>query len=490
MQKTGLLVLTNLFIFLSFISETKAKSYFFFPQQVENERVDSLISRAEQLYDAEAFDQALEIYLSAKEISEEEKYSKGLAHSYLGISGIYFVKGKLDISTSYLMKAKEQTFAKQDLDILYSISFREGLNLHMLGLYDEAIKRYKEAINISDKIDNNEDRINKLFGAYINIGDVYQLKKQNDSALYYYKSAYHSPTTNINNKFTSSVSISEMYAENGELDSSKIYLMFAEDYSQKLGSKFSAALLSEIYGKYYDASGDVQSAIISYKKALELNKEIKNPREKLYKLLSEAYQKKGNDELSNVYLKQYVHIKDSLEEARKRNLNVPVMLAKTDNEIKIEKAEATARNIFILAGILIIAILTGVYLYLKRQRRKSLKGKRENIQLKKKLNNAFEEVVSLANENSPNFLSRFIEVYPEFYNQLIMEYPDLTSADLKLCALMKLDFSTKEIAEMTFSSLRTIQNRKYKLRKKFRLSSEENLNQWIQNHHIESLVQA
>lgn len=487
MQKTGLLVLTNLFIFLSFISETKAESYFFFPKQVENQRVDSLISRAGQLYDTESFDQALEIYLSAKEISLKEKYSKGLTHSYLGISGVYFMKGELALSTSYLMRAKQEPFAKQDLDVLYSISFREGLNLHMLGLYDEAIKLYKEAIKISDKISNEEERIDKLAGVYINMGDVYQLKKQNDSALYYYKSAYYSPTTNLNNKFTSSVSISEMYTGSGELDSSKIYLMFAEGYSEKLGSNYSAALLNEVYGKFYDASGDLQRAISSYQKALQLNREIKNPREGLYKLLSEAYKKKGNEELANDYLHQYVVVKDSLDEARKQNIQVPAILAKSENKMKVEQAEANARIIFILSGLLIIGTLAGGYLYLKRQRKKSLKGKRENIQLKKKLNNAFEEVVELANLNSPNFLSRFIEVYPEFYTELIHNFPDLTTADLKLCALMKLDFSTKEIAEITFSSLRTVQNRKYKLRKKFNLSSEENLNQWVQNFHVETL---
>src|SRR5690606_34181329 len=114
--------------------------------------------------------------------------------------------------------------------------------------------------------------------------------------------------------------------------------------------------------------------------------------------------------------------------------------------------------------------------------------KEEYKLLEKKLNSAFEEVADLAKSNSPNFLSRFIEVYPEFYNHLISSYPDLTNADLKLCALMKLDFSTKEISEITYSSVRTVQNRKYKLRKKFNLSPDENLNLWIQNLHLNSLT--
>src|SRR5690606_16237253 len=146
---------------------------------------------------------------------------------------------------------------------------------------------------------------------------------------------------------------------------------------------------------------------------------------------------------------------------------------------KLKSAESKTMTLLIVLGITATALAVLVYLYIKKQRKKIYIRKAENTQLKKKLNSAFEEVAELAQINSPNFLSRFIEVYPEFYNYLISTYPDLTNADLKLCALMKLDYSTKEIAEITYSSIRTIQNRKYKLRKKFNLTPEENLNLWI-----------
>src|SRR5690606_1811051 len=203
---------------------------------------------------------------------------------------------------------------------------------------------------ISNRVKNQEERVNKLIGIYINIGDVYQLKKQNDSALYYYKSAYHSPSTNVNNKFTSSVSISEVYIENNELDSGKIYLNYAENYSKSLGTNYSKALLKEISGKYYEASGDLQNAISSFENAIQLNEEINRPRVVLYKLLSETYHKKGDSELSNSYLKQYVAVKDSVDEARKRNIKVPAMLAQTDGEIKVEKANANVVLIFVISG--------------------------------------------------------------------------------------------------------------------------------------------
>lgn len=484
----GNFVICGLMLILSSFSNAETK-FFKFENPV-NEEIDSLIIVANSFYENDDFEVALQYYQTIISKSEKDNYSKGLTKGYLGTSGIYFIKNRLDVSTSYLLKAKEQPYAQENPEEMYQIAFREGLNLHALGLYDEAIKKYKESILISNKISDREDKLNKLVGVYINIGDIYQLQSQFDSAFYYYKSAYRSQTTNLNNKFTSSVSISELYIENKELDSARKYLGFAKYYADKLNSDFTDAVYSKIDGKYLNATGDHSEAIISYKKSLILSEKLDRPVPDLFKLLSDAYHEKGEEKIANAYLKRYVEVKDSLEETKKQNLKVPVLIANKDSANKIEKAESNTQLVIISFGSIILLIFLSVYYYVKRQQKKSFKRQKETIQLKKKLNNAFEEVAELAATNSPNFLSRFIEVYPEFYNQLISEYPNLTTADLKLCALMKLDFSTKEIAEITFSSLRTVQNRKYKLRKKFELSTEENINQWIQNIQIRSLAHA
>ncbi|MCY1660234.1 helix-turn-helix transcriptional regulator [Chryseobacterium sp. SL1] len=100
-------------------------------------------------------------------------------------------------------------------------------------------------------------------------------------------------------------------------------------------------------------------------------------------------------------------------------------------------------------------------------------------ELESKVNDAFEEVVILAKNNSPEFLIRFKEVYPEFFYKLIIEFPDLTHSELKLCAYLKLNFTTKEISNYTFVSLRAVEGSKYRLRKKLNLTSDIDLNTWV-----------
>lgn len=99
--------------------------------------------------------------------------------------------------------------------------------------------------------------------------------------------------------------------------------------------------------------------------------------------------------------------------------------------------------------------------------------------LEDKMNSAFEEVVQLAKSDDPAFLPRFKEIYPEFYNKLSETYPFLTSGQLKFCALLRLNFSTKEIAYYNHLTIRGIETKKNRLRKQLGIPSYEDLNNWM-----------
>ena len=101
--------------------------------------------------------------------------------------------------------------------------------------------------------------------------------------------------------------------------------------------------------------------------------------------------------------------------------------------------------------------------------------------LQKQVNDAFDELIVLAKENQPNFYTRFQEVYPLFQTRLLYKCQDLQVSELTLCAYIYLDFSSKEIAEYTFKSVRTVQNRKYSIRKKLGISTDEDIHAWMKN---------
>jgi PAS domain S-box-containing protein len=73
------------------------------------------------------------------------------------------------------------------------------------------------------------------------------------------------------------------------------------------------------------------------------------------------------------------------------------------------------------------------------------------------------------------FETRFENVYESFYKELNQRFPDLTPGEKKLCALLRLSLSTKDIASITFQNPQSIDVARYRLRKKLKLAPDDNL---------------
>ncbi|HET8736159.1 MAG TPA: LuxR C-terminal-related transcriptional regulator, partial [Pricia sp.] len=58
-------------------------------------------------------------------------------------------------------------------------------------------------------------------------------------------------------------------------------------------------------------------------------------------------------------------------------------------------------------------------------------------------------------------------------------FPKLTPKDLKLCAYLKMNLSTKEIAPLMGITIRGVEIHRYRLRKKLEMDSSQNLNNFL-----------
>ncbi len=77
------------------------------------------------------------------------------------------------------------------------------------------------------------------------------------------------------------------------------------------------------------------------------------------------------------------------------------------------------------------------------------------------------------------FEENFNEVHEVFLKKLIHAYPDLTPGDLKLAAYLRMNLSSKEIAPLLNISIRGVENKRYRLRKKLNLPPENNLTEFM-----------
>jgi DNA-binding CsgD family transcriptional regulator len=75
------------------------------------------------------------------------------------------------------------------------------------------------------------------------------------------------------------------------------------------------------------------------------------------------------------------------------------------------------------------------------------------------------------NDSWKEFELRFNQVHSDFYNNLRKLYPDLSPAEEKLCAFLRLNMSSKEIAAITQQSIKSVEVARARLRKKLNLTN-------------------
>ena len=77
------------------------------------------------------------------------------------------------------------------------------------------------------------------------------------------------------------------------------------------------------------------------------------------------------------------------------------------------------------------------------------------------------------------FEANFERAHEQFMKTLTETYKDLTPSDLRLCAFLRMNLSSKEVAPLMGISVRGVENHRYRLRKKLNLDADSNLTEFI-----------
>jgi DNA-binding CsgD family transcriptional regulator len=84
-----------------------------------------------------------------------------------------------------------------------------------------------------------------------------------------------------------------------------------------------------------------------------------------------------------------------------------------------------------------------------------------------------------------NFTKHFDKVHSDFVVSLKEKHPSITGNEIKLCAYLRMNLSTKEIAQLMNISVRGVEISRYRLRKKLGLASEVSLFDYLIQLHKE-----
>ena len=118
---------------------------------------------------------------------------------------------------------------------------------------------------------------------------------------------------------------------------------------------------------------------------------------------------------------------------------------------------------------------------LKVRLREEQRLRRHNEELRKEIDDKSLELMTQTKDWNM-FMIQFELKHVHFFSRIKADYPHLTPHDLKLCACLKLNMASKDIATLMNISLRSIENSRYRMRKKLGLTTEQNLTEIIMKY--------
>ena len=361
------------------------------------------------------------------------------------------------------------------------------------GDTDSAIHYLKEAIRL---------RLTQSSRAYGQLGEIYQGKQMNDSAIHYYFLALQKDTTRSAYWYCGSVL--------GLLHSLKEYDL-AKQYIQGLRKQMKRSdipYINLIEGDLWMELHQPDSAMKHYLIASETGNDY---------ITSVAYERMAllmeeKQSLSSALDKhiQSIDVKNNLRNGYTFQQDTRDFEAlKMKNELNELKVKQQNYVIMILAlGASILLLVGGFVIYLLHRKRNRLV--QENLILKQQEElSALREKEALLREKDAKMreeLFRRVRIenlkdgkhiqhisdadwkeihlmlestYPGFLTNLQQNFPTLTEKDINFCCLVKINMSLQNLADIYCISINSVSRRKLRLKEKLGIDKEDSLSKFL-----------
>jgi len=415
-------------------------------------------------------------------------------------------------------KEKARTYYKKLLSISEELNDKAGIGRalnnigeieRLEGNYSKAFEYYHQSLAIHKQIKD----LRRMAINLENIGSTYDAMGKREEAVRYFKEALKN--YQMANDQPNSISVLLLLAKDAaaqdSVDKSLQYYKEAYDLSLKHQIiKYQPELLAGLSG-IYEKTGNLKTALFFYKKFEAVKDSIFREKEKNN---IAAVKAQLLSELNNIQYK----------------------LQKNDIEMLTKDKKISRLRTNILIASLIIIFLTAVLIVIrytsivKKQRQirekdselhkaqqelmeTELKSKDDDlinfalhiVQKNKLLKELRTDLKELATNTDPQtskklkaisfnvkqmlqiqkdidlFEQKVNQTYDGFFGKLKNSYPNLTKNEERLCAMLKLKLSSKEIASINNTSVKAVEMSRYRLRKKCGIDNKTSLTDYIGN---------
>lgn len=466
-----------------------------------------------------------DMYMRCLAAAEELSDTFSLAYASNNLGLLYINITSYDQAERYLNDAFLLVNHIDDPYLEVNIWTNFGILAARRGAFDSAFQFYRTALEMSHEQGDTTLIIrayNNLSSLYIS--EEYEISKgQQDTALsFLHKSLALAKAANHRAYIgTMEMNIAVFHKKTQTPDSTEIYLKKAEKSIQKANVKRLLIKLYAVKINFYENKNDYKQAFLYTQKQSKIEEALAEEKsnQKIAQMqsafdLSRAQQKLEIQELdlalmekgkmqrnyliialfvfsvmtSGLFLtnRKKAKLKVILQNQKisiqeKEKALIKVALEKTKLEEKKLKIDIRHKNKQLSDFSLFSAqkneLLKKV---LKDLESLSKTNKAEQAKLLKRTINTIKK--SLNSEKTwEQFQLYFEQVHEGFFQRLKTKFPDLTASELRLCALIRLNISNKEIADILNIAPASVEVARYRLRKKLNLNSNVDLLEFILN---------
>jgi DNA-binding CsgD family transcriptional regulator/tetratricopeptide (TPR) repeat protein len=412
---------------------------------------------------------------------------KGSQLSYaVALNAVANGYNKLGFSNeAYKFALQASTAARNcnNISVLAGVTHTLAIVAYESGDYTEAEQWYYEAMDWAIKQDDYF-RVAKI---KLNLAKLLYFTKQSfEQALDLLLDAriYFEQNDDIVHLQDCDSEIGQVYCYQNDVENALKYtensIVIARKFDNKRALIYSLGNLAFIYARHDMLNQSLEPLLES----LALLKEYPNPvsERKVYYLLyqisfaMEDY-KKAYEYLHN-YMEIVLLLKEEsasltamrykavyeIEKAHYENQLLRIKAEKLEQEIEYKTKELTSLALRIAQKNEVMGVLLEKVNTLHSKEVQSMEDVRSQI------------ISSMRNDKGWEYFEKqFKLVHFDFIERLSRLYPTLSPSELKVCALMKINLTTKEMSNLLCQSERSIETYRYRIRKKIHLSSNRNL---------------
>lgn len=444
-------------------------------------------------------EEAMNYYLKALEDYDALENVKGQGIITMNIGIVYISQGQYERGKGYLRKSVPLIEQAQDTVNLGRVLGNLAA-LYRNSIKDSAFYFYEESLKIKK---SKRDSVG-IAMIYNNIASLYLDDDMSTDSIppdpQKVALAYENLQTALNllkegeskNLFTTIyANIGKCLLEQGRYDESDMYLRRALDLSIEVNSKWDEQLIYDYLKQLNEKRGNYKEAYFYYQKRVGLEQNLRSAQvsrqidelnikyetAKKEQQLAELEKQNAIDRgIRNLLITStvavaiiaFVVILYNYQKRKKDKLIAQLQLEKMSEELTSKNKEIASYTMSFLQKNQLMEELKEQINQLKKS--SDITTNKELTRINRIVDNTFR-----SDEEWKTFQITFDQMHDGFFKDLKKAYPDISNAELKLCALLRLNMNLKESAKILGIAADSVKTARYRLRKKLGLKTEDNL---------------